>query len=76
MRTTKTVSISIPFTELEVAGRLAKSTNRSLSDTFWQEVDAYAKPKAEALGIVESDVNRLIEEYRREKRAQIISKAK
>lgn len=70
MKTTKTVSISMPPADLEVAGRLANSTNRSLSDTFWQEVDAYARPKAEALGLVESDVNRLIEEYRREKRAK------
>jgi hypothetical protein len=80
MRTTKTVSISMPPSELKLAERLAKSTNRSLSGVmreglkrlasaeYWQQVHAVAEPKAEALGISERDVNRLVEEYRRGKR--------
>jgi Arc/MetJ-type ribon-helix-helix transcriptional regulator len=90
MRTTKTVSISMPPGELKLAERLAKSTNRSLSgvvregikrlasEQYWQEVQAVARPKAEALGINEDDVNRLVEEYRREKpgKATIKKKAK
>jgi Arc/MetJ-type ribon-helix-helix transcriptional regulator len=80
MRTTKTISISMPPADLERAERLAKATNRTLSgvireglrrlesDRFWQEIHAYARPKAEALGITEDDVGRLVKEYRQEKR--------
>jgi hypothetical protein len=86
MRTTKTVSISMPPDELKLAERLAKATNRSLSgvvreglkrlasEQYWQQVQAVARPKAEALGITERDVTRLVEEYRREKRAKAIKK--
>jgi len=86
MRTTKTVSISMPPEELKLAERLAKTTNRSLSgvvreglkrlasDQYWQQVQAVARPTADALGIAEEDVNRLIEERRREKRSRIIKK--
>ena len=86
MRTTKTISISMPPAELKLAERLAKTTNRSLSgvvreglkrlasEQYWQQVQAVARPKAEALGITENDVNRLVEEYRREKRAKTIKK--
>jgi len=86
MRTTKTVSISMPPAELKIAERLAKSTNRSISgvlreglkrlasEQYWQHVDAYAKPKADALGITENDVNRLVGEYRREKRGKTTKK--
>ena len=82
MRTTKTVSISMPPGELKLAERLAKATNRSLSgvvreglkrlasEQYWQQVQAVARPKAEALGITERDVTRMVEEYRREKRVK------
>jgi len=86
MRTTKTVSISMPPAELKLAERLAKTTNRSLSgvireglkrlaaDQYWEEVHAVTRPKAEALGITETDVNRLVQVYRREKRAKTSKK--
>jgi len=86
MRTTKTVSISMPPAELKLAERLAKTTNRSLSgvvreglkrlasEQYWQQVQALARPKAESLGVTESDVNRLVEEYRREKRSKTTKK--
>jgi hypothetical protein len=86
MRTTKTVSISMPPAELKLAERLAKTTNRSLSgvvreglkrlaaEQYWQRVQAVARPKAEALGITENDVNRLVEEYRQEKRTKTTKK--
>jgi hypothetical protein len=72
MRTTKTVSISMQPSEVKLAERLAKSTNRSLSgvvreglkrlaaDQYWNQVHSVARPKAEALGIAENDVNRLV----------------
>jgi len=86
MRTTKTVSISMAPAELKLAERLAKTTNRSLSgvvreglkrlasEQYWQAVQGVARPKAEALGITENEVNRLIEDYRREKRSKTIKK--
>jgi hypothetical protein len=88
MRTTKTVSISMPPGELKLAERLAKSTNRSLSgvvreglkrlasEQYWQQVQAVANPKAKALGITENDVNRLVKEYRREKPTRVAIKKK
>ena len=69
----------MPPSELKLAERLAKTTNRSISgvvreglkrlasEQYWQDVQAMAKPKANALGISATDVDRLIEEYRREK---------
>ena len=86
MRTTKTVSISMPPAELKLAERLARTTNRSLSgvvreglkrlasEQYWQQVQAVARPKAEALSITENDVNRLVDEYRREKRTKATKK--
>jgi len=82
MRTTKTVSISMSPAELKIAERLAKTTNRSVSgvlreglkrlasEQYWRQVQAAARPKAEALGITEEDVTGLVREYRREKRAR------
>jgi len=79
MRTTKIVSISMPPEELELAEQLARSTNRSLSgvvreglkrlstEQYWQQVHAFARPAAEALGIAPDDVDRLVREYRQEK---------
>jgi hypothetical protein len=72
----------MPPAELKIAEYLAKTTNRSLSgvvreglkrlasEQYWQQVQAHARPKANALGIAEDDVNRLVEEYRRERRAK------
>jgi predicted transcriptional regulator len=82
MRTTRTVSISMSPADLKVAERLARATNRSLSgvlreglkrvasEQYWQRVQAVAQPKAQARGIVEGDVGRLVHEYRKEKRAK------
>ena len=76
----------MPPGELKLAERLAKRTNRSLSglvreglkrlasEQYWQSVQAVARPKAEALGITEADVNRLVKEFRQEKRAKAIKK--
>ena len=47
---------------------------RLASEQYWQQVQGLARPKADALGITESDVNRLVEEYRREKRTKTIKK--
>ena len=80
MRTTKTLSITLPPEMLSRAEKLARKENRTMSELvrealrfyererWWQEVNAYGRERANALGIREEDVERLIEEARREKR--------
>jgi predicted transcriptional regulator len=82
MRTTKTLSITIPPEMLSRAEALAKKENRTMSELvrealrwyerqrWWEETNAYGGARAEALGIRAPDVDRLIHEYRREKRAR------
>ena len=86
MRSTKTVSISMTPAELEDARRLAKISNRSLSglfrealnrlkhDQYWQEVHGFAQPRAQALGLSEDEVVRLVHQYRQERRDRNSSK--
>ena len=76
----------MPPSELKLAERLAKTTNRSLSgvvreglkrlaaEQYWQQVQAVAGPKAQARGITEADVERLVQEYRGETRGKISKK--
>jgi len=47
---------------------------RLASEQYWQQVQAVARPKAEALGITERDVTPMVEEYRREERVKAIKK--
>ena len=73
--------------DLRVAERLARSTNRSLSgvvreglkrlaaEQYWQRVHAVARPKADQLGLTEADVDRMIREFRQEKRTKSVTKA-
>jgi len=82
MRTTKTLSITIPPEMLSRAEALAKKENRTMSELvrealrhyerqrWWEETNAYGRARAEALGIHEEDVDKLIHEYRQEKRAR------
>ncbi len=37
---------------------------------WWEETNAYGRARAEALGLREEDVDRLIHEHRQEKRAR------
>ena len=43
-------------------------------ERWWQEVNAYGRERANALGIREEDVERLIDEARREKRGKRAAK--
>jgi len=82
MRTTKTLSITIPPEMLSRAEELAKKENRTMSELvrealrwyerqrWWEETNAYGRARAEALGIRDQDVDRLIHEYRQEKRSR------
>jgi predicted transcriptional regulator len=82
MRTARTLSITLPPEMLSRAEALAKKENRTMSELvrealrqyerqrWWEETNAYGRARAEALGIREEDVDRLIHEYRQEKRAR------
>ena len=86
MRTTKTLSITLPPEMLSRAEKLARKENRTMSELvrealryyerqhWWQEVNAYGRKRAEALGIREDDVDALIHEFRAEKRGKRNSK--
>jgi predicted transcriptional regulator len=61
---------------------LAKKENRTMSELvrealrqyerhrWWEETNAYGRARAEALGIREEEVDRVIHEYRHEKRSR------
>jgi predicted transcriptional regulator len=82
METGKTVSVTLPPELLIKAQKLAQREHRTISDLFrealhrymgsdreWEELLNRTRAKGQALGIEnEEDVERLSEEYRREKR--------
>lgn len=80
MKTSQNISITMPQAMIKDAERLAKKEGRTISELFretlrryvweqeWNEINAYGSAKAKAMGITEKDVNRLIQEYRREQR--------
>jgi metal-responsive CopG/Arc/MetJ family transcriptional regulator len=83
MRTTKVLSITLPEAMLEQAKKRAKKENRTVSElvrealrqyeaTRWlDDIRPYAEERARAAGVLtEEDVNRVIHEYREEKRAR------
>ena len=45
-----------------------EAVGRYLKDRRWQRLLAYGEQRARSLGLTETDVPRLIEEYRRERR--------
>ncbi len=79
MRTTKTLSITLPPEMLSRAEALAKKENRTMSELirealrhyerqrWWEEMNAYGREKATAVGVSsEDDVVRAVHEYRRD----------
>lgn len=81
MRTTKILSLSIPPDLLREAERTAKREGRTRSELFrealrryisdqrWQRLRQYGAGHSQLLGLQETDVDRLIHEYRTERRA-------
>lgn len=79
MRTTKILSLSLPPELLKEAEEIAKKEGRTKSELLrealrryiqeqkWRELQEYGVQKAKRLGIRESDVERLITEYRKAK---------
>jgi len=82
MRTVKNVSITLPSSMLADAARLAKREGRTKSEIFrealrryveqqeWAAIDAFGRRRANALKVRPQDVNRIIHDWRRERRAK------
>ena len=80
MRTSKILSITLPPAMLKEAERLAKKENRTMSELvrealryyqrgrWWDEINAYGRARANALGIRERDVVPLVKQFRKERR--------
>jgi metal-responsive CopG/Arc/MetJ family transcriptional regulator len=78
MRTTKLITISLFPELLEEAEKLAKEEKRTRSEFFreairryieekkWERLYRYGRLKAQEKGLTEEDVERLVDEYRRE----------
>ncbi len=76
MRSTKTLSVTLPPAMLKRAQSIAKKESRTMSElirealrhyerrSWWDEVNAYGRARAERQGIREEDVDRLIHEDR------------
>lgn len=76
MRTSKILSLSLPPALLREAERLAKKEGRTKSELFreafrrylherrWAELRRYGARQSRTLGLKETDVSRLVEEYR------------
>ena len=84
MRTTKTLSISLPPAQLKDAERLAKKEHRTLSELVrealrsyqyqrqLQELNAQGRARAAELGITEADVVPVIHQLRQQSRQKRI----
>ena len=77
MRTTKTLSLSLPLELARQAERIAKREGRTKSELFreairryiqeqrWMDLRRYGAEQARKLGIREPGVEQVIEEYRK-----------
>lgn len=81
MRSSKTLSVTLPPEMLARAETLARKENRTMSELvrealrhyerqrWWEETNAYGRARAAALGVErEEDVVHAIHEYRKEQR--------
>jgi CopG family transcriptional regulator/antitoxin EndoAI len=81
MRTSKTLSITLPPEMLTRAEEIARKEHRTMSELvrealrqyertqWWDSMNAYGRPKAEERGLTEADVVPAVREVRR-RRAQ------
>jgi CopG family transcriptional regulator/antitoxin EndoAI len=79
MRTSKVTSLSLPPKLLREAERLARREGRTKSELFrealrryladsrWRELQEFGRSQARKLALKESDVERLLQEYRTER---------
>jgi CopG family transcriptional regulator / antitoxin EndoAI len=76
MKTSKTLSVTLPPEMLKRARSMARKESRTMSElvrealrhyerrTWWNEVNTYGQAKARERGIREEDVSRLVDEVR------------
>jgi CopG family transcriptional regulator / antitoxin EndoAI len=88
MRTTKTLSISLPPAQFKEMERLAKKENRTMSELIrealrryqaereLEAINQYGRAQAAQLGLSEVDVIPLIHELRNERRKHTKSRAR
>ena len=81
MRNTRTLSVTLPPDMLKRAQSTAKKESRAMSElirealrhyerrSWWDDVNAYGRARAERQGIREEDVDRLVHEMQASKRA-------
>jgi CopG family transcriptional regulator / antitoxin EndoAI len=81
MKSARTLSVTLPPAMLKRAQSIAKRESRTMSElirealrhydrrAWWDEVNAYGRQRAESRGLHEEDVDRLINESRRSKKA-------
>ena len=77
MRTMRIVSLSLPPNLLREAERVAKQEGRTKSELFrealrryvderkWRGLQRYGASRARKLGVIEADVERSVQEFRR-----------
>jgi CopG family transcriptional regulator/antitoxin EndoAI len=77
MRTSKTLSLSLPLELAREAERIAKREGRTKSEVFreairryiqerrWMDLRRYGAQQARKLGIREPEVERVVQEYRK-----------
>lgn len=79
MRTTQTLSVTLPPEMLARAAAMAKREHRTMSElvrealryyerfNWWNEMNAYGQEKAAEAGLTEADVVNAVKEVRRER---------
>jgi CopG family transcriptional regulator / antitoxin EndoAI len=82
MRNTRTLSVTLPPDMLKRAQSIAKKESRTMSElirealryyerrSWWDDVNAYGRSKADRQGIREQDVDRVIHELRATRRSR------
>jgi len=82
MRTSRTLSITLPPEMLNRAERLAQQEDRTMSELvrealryyerrrWWEEMNAYGRAKAEERGLTEADVVPMVKQVREERRSR------
>jgi CopG family transcriptional regulator/antitoxin EndoAI len=81
MRSTRTLSVTLPPDMLKRAQSIAKRESRTMSElirealrhyerrSWWDDINAYGRARAERQGIREPDVDRVVHELRSSRRA-------
>ncbi len=82
MRTTRTLSVTLPPEMLERAIAMAKREHRTMSElvrealreyerkSWWTEMNTFGQAKAQELGLTEADVDAAVKDVRRKRAAE------